>query len=74
MDHDADLLAVVEFRYDATAPHGWSVRVEAASWMRTGAVGRLLREAADRYDPPAYVRSDPRAPGARIRARREAAT
>ncbi len=51
-DADPDLLALVEFRYDPGEPHGWRLNVQAATWMRTGALGRLLREAADRYDPP----------------------
>lgn len=50
-----DVLAVLVVTRDPAALQGWRADVRAAEWVGPVTLARVLRQAADRYDPPALV-------------------
>jgi hypothetical protein len=47
--------AVLVVTRDALASHGWRVDAKVAEWLTPTRFARVLRQAADRYDPPQLV-------------------
>lgn len=59
-EHFAELLtpetfAVLVVTRDEQAAHGWRVDAKVAEWLTPARFAAVLRQAADRYDPPQVV-------------------
>lgn len=50
-----ETFAVLVLTRDDLAAHGWRVDAKVAEWVTPAKFAAVLRQAADRYDPPRIV-------------------